>query len=276
MRKPLKSYAGKRIGLYVLLLLGVLLLMWSLRTCSVQHTSHGNVDRKAGGDTLDVAIEYSPLSVYTYDDTLGGFNYDLMNIVAREGGFSVKYHPVVSLEKSISGLDEELYDILIADLPMTLDFQDRFAYSEPVYLDKQVLVQRKDSLGNVEIVSQLDLARKEVWVVANSPVVSRLKNLSAEIGDTIYVKQDSHYGAEQLFIMTAVGDIPRAVVNEKVARAIAGDYPRVDISTAISFTQFQSWLMRNDNPALTDSINATLRRIKSTPYYNTLRQKYLN
>lgn len=130
-------------------------------------------------------------------------------------------------------------------------------------------------MGRVEIVSQLDLARQEVWVVANSPVVSRLKNLSAEIGDTIYVKQDNHYGAEQLLIMTAVGDIPRAVVNEKSARAIADDYPDVDISTAISFTQFQSWIMRKDNVELADSINAVLKRIKQTDYYKALESKYL-
>lgn len=275
MKTPLKGFTGKRISLYVALLLGVMVLMLSLRTCSVPRSVAYSGDRKSGGDTIDVAIEYSPMSVYTYGDTLGGFNFDLMNHVAAQAGYAVKYHPVVSLEKSVAGLEDGMYDILIADVPMTLDFQDRFVYSDPVYLDKQVLVQRKDSLGRVEIVSQLDLAQREVWVVANSPVVSRLKNLSAEIGDTIYVKQDNHYGAEQLLIMTAVGDIPRAVVNEKSARAIADDYPDVDISTAISFTQFQSWIMRKDNVELADSINAVLKRIKQTGFYKALESKYL-
>ncbi len=55
--------------------------------------------------------------------------------------------------------------------------------------------------------------------------------------------------------MTAKGEVARAVVNESLARKMKEKYPELDISVAVSFTQFQSWLLRSDHEALRDSLN---------------------
>ena len=137
-----------------------------------------------------------------------------------------------------------------------------------------MLVQKKDSLGNTEVSSQLDLAGREVWVTSGSPSAMRLRNLSAEIGDTILVKEDPDYGSEQLVMMVAVGDIPLAVVNEKTALRLAGEYPGIDVSTAISFTQFQTWALRKKEMELTDSVNSMIKRYKQTDGYKDLLRRY--
>ena len=102
----------------------------------------------------------------------------------------------------------------------------------------------------------------------------RLRNLSAEIGDTILVKEDPDYGSEQLVMMVAVGDIPLAVVNEKTALRLAGEYPGIDVSTAISFTQFQTWALRKKEMELTDSVNSMIKRYKQTDGYKDLLRRY--
>ena len=55
--------------------------------------------------------------------------------------------------------------------------------------------------------------------------------------------------------MVAHGDIDYAVCDESIARAAADSIPQIDINTAISFTQFYSWAVRKQSPALLDSLN---------------------
>ncbi len=259
--------------LYATLLIAVVALMIMLKTCSHSPVSI-NTPKHSGGDTIDVAIEYSPGSMYMYDDTLGGFNLDALKAISKAENVVFKYHPVVSLTDLLSGLDDGFYDIVAADIPMTLDIEDKFVFTDPVRLDKQVLVQMRDSAGEVPVRSQLDLANCEVWVPAGSTVVGRLRNLSSEIGDTIMVHEDSEYGPEQLFILAAHGDIPLAVVSSKIAEDMASSYPEADISTDISFTQFHSWILKKDAVALMDSINGMISRFRASEAYRSLSKRY--
>ncbi|MBD5284791.1 MAG: transporter substrate-binding domain-containing protein [Bacteroides sp.] len=255
--------------------LGVALtLMYTLGNCA--RGSSAAADGNSGGDTIDVAIEYSPLSFYQYDDTLGGYNYDLLRLLARDHNLVFNYHPVTAVSKPLEKLENGDYDLLVADIPATTELKEQYTLLEPVLLDKQVLVQRKDPKGNVKIKSQLDLAGDTLWIVAGSSIEKRINNLAKEIGSDINIKHEDEYGAEQLFIMTALGEINNAVVNERVARELIDKYPNVDISTDISFTQFQSWLTSKANPALADSINKWLVDLKKTDEYQMLVEKYLS
>lgn len=253
-------------------LMVALTLMYTLGNCG--RSSGGTETIRSGGDTIDVAIEYSPLSFYQYDDTLGGYNYDLLRLLARDHGLKLKFHPVTAVSKPLEKLENGTYDLLVADLPTTIELKEKYTLLEPVLLDRQVLVQRKDSAGNVRVHSQLDLADDTLWVIAGSSIATRINNLAKEIGSDIHVKTDKDYGAEQLFIMTSLGEIDNAVVSERVARELAKEYPNVDISTNISFTQFQSWITDKNNTALSDSINKWLVDLKKTDDFQLLTQKY--
>lgn len=272
MKKLSANYM--RPVLYVAALIVVLLAMASLRRCDANQRAVGV--RMSGGDTLDVAIEYSPLSFYTYSDTLGGFNYDLLNAIASRHGVALRFHPVVSLSQSLDNLARGNYDLLVADIPMTASYRQKLNFLEPVMLDRQVLVQRRDSLtGGFPVKKQIDLAGDTVWTIAGSSVEARIANLAQEIGDTIHVIADSVYGAEQLFILTALGQIKQTVINERVARQMLPDYPDVDASVSISFTQFQSWIAGSRRPWVADSLNVWIKEIKTDSVYTELNNRYL-
>lgn len=271
--KKLQSH-NRRIYLYILLLTVVVALMYMLKTCSSANP-HNPTIHPSAGDSIDVAIEYSPLSLYYYNDTLGGFSYDMIRLISLKHNRPIKFHPIVSLSNAINNLNNGIFDLLIAQLPITSNYNEQYLYTEPVYLDRQVLVQKKDSItGKARIKSQIDLAGETVWVVANSPLINRISNLSTEIGDTIYINEDSLYSSEQLIIMTATGDISQAVVNERIAKAMLHDYPMIDISTNISFTQFQSWLVNKNDSLLCDSLNSWIKEFKDSPDYQKLQSKY--
>lgn len=275
MLKQISKIKKWQLVLYATLLVLVLGLMLSLKNCGKKPevvTANNRVEQASGGDTIDVAIEYSPLSYYTYGDTTGGFYYELINLMSQTGGFKVKYHPIVSLNTALEGLDKGVYDLLAAQFPVTRENKENYLFSEALYLDKQVLVQR--NTGDIAIKSQLDLAGDTVTIVKGSPMRERIMSLSREIGDTIYVVSDPDYGPEQLFMMVAGGDIKYAVINETIARRMAASHPNVDISQAISFSQFQSLIMNKENAELKQQIDEIIKRVKKLPQYNELIKKY--
>ena len=269
MKKRQTAGRGQMV-LYLALLAVVIACMVALSMCDKPVVDPDA--RPSGGDTLDIAIEYSPVTYYTYDDTLGGYNYDLLRMIADNVGCPMKFHPVVTLQKALSGLDDGRYDVLVAQFPMTAGDTSRFAFTEPIYIDQQVLVQRR---GSQAIHSQLDLAGDTVWVVKGSPMVGRIASLSREIGDTIYVHVDELYGPEQLMMMVSAGEIRYAVVNRSIARAMATRLPNLDRSVAISLSQFQSWMVAKNRQGLCDSLNRWHDQIKlDTAAYLDLQRRY--
>lgn len=242
----------------------------TVKSCSTPMIHHGYEYVRGRGDTINVAIDYSPMSLYRYGDSLAGFNYEMMKEMAAMYGDNVKFYPIASVNEALDELTDGKYDVVISDLPVTEPRRASFRFTEPVYLDKQVLISLDTTVR-----SRLDLAGKEVWALEGSPAAERLANLAREIGDTIIVRHDSIRSAEQLFMLTAMGQVPRAVINEAKATHLAKDYPEVDISTPVSFTQFQSWVVDKDNPALADTLDAQIRRFKKTPEYKALVERYL-
>lgn len=222
-----------------------------------------------------VAVEYSPLSCYTYNDTLGGYGYDLLRMIARHAGVDFKFQPMVTLSSSLDKLKSGEYKMVCAEFPVTKENKEEYLFSDPVYIDRQVLVQRKLGEGDsLAVNSSLDLAQDTVWVIAGSSIHTRLLNLSHEIGDTIYVNKEPEYGPEQLFMRVATGEIKYAVMNEHVAKKMSESYPDVDVSTSIGFSQFQSWIFAKNDSVFCDSINVWLKAVKETPEYRTLYNRY--
>lgn len=255
---PLQPIKG-RLPLYMLLLIIAAGTMVMLKNCS--HKARSESDIKSGGDTIDIAIEISPISLSTCADTLGGFYYDLIRHIASSEGLLVKFVPFSQIDDALYRLGQGKYDIVIADLPVTTSMKEKFLFTDPIALDREVLVQLKDSVnGEIKATTQHDLRGDTVWIPAGSPFRDRLINLSHEIGDTIYILEDPDYASEQLVMLVALGDIPRAVVNERIAKPMTKQYPRLDLSVDISFTQFQSWAINKNRPDLRDSLNIWLKR----------------
>ncbi len=268
-RKEKPAKRGQMI-LYIVLLAVVVGFMVALSMCDKPVDQAGT--QHSGGDTLDIAIEYSPVTYYTYDDTLGGYNYDLLRMISHNTGRPMKFHPIVTLEKALTGLEEGRYDVVVAQYPMTAGDTARYAFTQPIYIDQQVLVQRRVSKA---IHSQLDLAGDTVWVVKGSPMNQRIASLSREIGDTIYVHVDELYGPEQLMMMVSAGEIRYAVVNRSIARAMASKLPNLDGSVAISLSQFQSWIVSKHRQGLCDTLNLWHNQVKrDTTAYLGLQRRY--
>ena len=245
------------ISLYMLLLAAAIGIMIMLKECSAK-TLSPREDKTAAGDTLNVAIEISPIGVTMTGDTLSGTYYNLVRKICAENKRPVVFHPFTRLETALEGLDNGRYQLVVSDIPATAEMKERYLFIKPVGIDRQVLVQRRDSNGNIEIKDQFGLANQHVTVPVGSPFISRLQNLSREIGDTIYITEDREYSSEQLIILTALGEIPNAVVNAGVVAPYLKEYPQLDASIEISLNQFQGWALSRRDSTLRDTLDTWL------------------
>ncbi len=195
----------------------------------------------AASGILRAVTEYNSISFYADGDTVSGFHYELLHAFAHSKGLKPEITPEMSFSKRLEGVQKGTYDILANSTVVTTEYKDSLLFTRPIILNKQVLVQRKPEKENdsLYIHSQLELARKTLHLVKNSPAILRIHNLSNEIGDTIYIKE-------------------------------------VEIETAISFSQFYSWGVSKHSPILLDSLNSWLNDYVKTPAFKLLRKKYYN
>ena len=230
----------------------------------------------AAEGVIHAVTEYNYTSYYVDGDTMAGFHYELMQAFAQSHGLKSKISAEMAFDKQLEGLANGKYDLIAHGILATSELKDSLLLTIPIVLNRQVLVQRKDTTGNdsLFIKSQLGLAGKTVHVVKGSPSILRIHNLSNEIGDTIYINEIEKYGAEQLIAMVAHGDIDYAVCDESVASSLADSLPQVDISTAIGFTQFHAWAVSKQSPILLDSLNCWLEKYKQSREYKKLCRKY--
>ena len=261
------------VVLYLVLMVLVLAVMMFTRNIARRGTGTGTAPDIR--DSLDVAIQISPMGVSTNGDTLSGFYYDMIRRMADREKLALKIDGFTQVADALEGLSAGRYDIVIADIPITKDLKENYLFTEPIYTDRQVLVQLIDSVtGLPRIQSQSDLRGDTVHIAAGSPLLSRLANLSKELGDTIYVVEDKFYGPEQMMMLTAIGQMRNVVVNEAAAKSMAKDYPQLDMSVSLSFSQFQSWAVSPRRPQLLDSLNVWISRFKSTSEFSRLVDRY--
>lgn len=275
----MKTRPQLRLFRYLVPVIIVLAVLFSIRRCGKEEKPGGHPRDYAAiakEGILRVATEYNSISFYVDGDTVSGFHYELIEAFARDKGLEVRITPIMSFDERLKGLSEGRYDIIAFGILATSELKDSLLLTSPIVLSKQVLVQRKENGENdsLYIHSQLDLAQRTLHVVKGSPSILRIRNLGNEIGDTIYIKEIEKYGPEQLISLVAHGDIDYAVCDESIARAVADSLPQIDINTAISFTQFYSWAVSKQSPALLDSLDTWLDKFQKEEEYQKIYKKY--
>lgn len=264
--------------LYVFLLalvVGTMVVFWPGKARSKPFVARDFPEIKREG-VLRMVTEYNQSGYYIAGDTVEGFQYELGRAIAELSGLEVQTGLDMSLAESFRMLEAGETDVIARNIPVNSEIREAYLFTDPIVLNKQVLVQRRaDANGGREpIRNQLELAQKTVFVPKGSPAVLRLHNLEREIGDTIFVVEDELYSSEQLAIMVAKGDMDYAVCDQQIAAVAATQLPEIDVQTDISFTQLQAWAVRKGSPALRDSLNGWLARLRENGVYDRIYKRY--
>lgn len=268
----------KLIAIYSALLIVTLITMrqlWEARDEARSPIRRDYPEIKEEG-ILRIMTEYNQSGYFVAGDTIQGFQYELSQAIAQLSGLEVQTRLEMSLDRSFQELSEKRCDIIARNIPIISEIREDYLFTDPIVLNKQVLVQRtaEANKGKAPIRNQLDLAGKTLYIPEDSPALWRIRNLEHEIGDTIYIVEETLYSAEQLMILVAKGEIDYAVCDQQIARSTQKALPGIDIQTDISFTQLQSWAVRKDSPILLDSLNSWFRQIKENGIYDQIYKRY--
>lgn len=250
-----------QIAVYGLLLIIVIIAMFGLRHMSKGHAA---IDNSVKVDTIHAAVVYGPNSyrVLTSDDgndSIIGINYHLLKGLEKELGVKVILHPVIDRDEAMRKVKEGAYDIL-ASLPADLYLKDNYLTTGDIYLDRMVLVQKRKLNGTLSVRSSLDLDGDTIHVEKGSAAKRRLENLQKEIGGKITIVEEPELSEEYLAMKVANGVWKYTVINEKTAEQMKEQYPDLDYSTPVSFTQFQLWIMPQGRDSLLNLVNAYLEK----------------
>ncbi len=226
--------------------------------------------------TLRVVTEYSSIGYFVEDNEIKGFQYELITRFADSLGLKVEFTLEPDLQKSIDGVNDGSYDLIMRAIPVTLELKKKLIFSEPLIKSKLVLVRRSDAKdkNKLTIRGSSDLDGITIYVTPNSPHLMRLKHIEEELGIVIYTESLPDVDNELLMAMVARGEIDYTIADEFTARFVQTFYPELDISTQIGFKQFQAWGFSKQSIKLQQAVNGWLKEFTQTKEYRDLYRTY--
>lgn len=235
---------------------------------------------------LIAITSYSPVSYFIYHGEPMGYEFELLQMLGEHLDLDVDIMIARDLEEMENMLARGEGDLIAYGLTITTERRERLAFTEPMNVTRQVLVQRKPDnwrqmkLHEIEammIRNPFDLAGDTVHVRKGSAYISRLNNLSLEIGEPIHVIEASgEFTTEDLIHRVANDSIRLTVADENIAQIQSAYYLNLDVETPLSLPQQTAWAVRPNSPLLLDTINAWLRKVQNQPDYYVIYNKYYN
>lgn len=243
----------------LLLALGLMLYLRSLRSATdwVGETPLAERDypeiREEG--VLRLLTAYGEGGVVK-EGQLTGAVYELAQRLHRRTGLQVEVVLEDSWDKALELLRTGRVDVLTRPMAHTVAIDTALfrtfgeATTGPIFLVQR----RNDSITRVA--RQLDLAGRTITLPASSPLTLFLDHLGEEVGDSIRLSVDPHYGTEGLAVLVASGKIAYTACTEDEAKRLATQLPELDCSLPLSYSLRTAWLLRRTSPQLADSLRA--------------------
>lgn len=233
---------------------------------------------------LTAVIDNSSTGLFLYKGEPMGYEFDLLTLFCQEIGVELRLEVTPSLSEGFMKLNQGKGDILAYNLTVTKERKKRIAFSHYHNLVRQVLIQRKPDnwrdmkLHEIEkmlIRNPVDLIGKEVWVRNSSSYLTRMRNLSDEIGGDIIIVEDyPDVETEALIRKVAEGEVDYSVADEDVALVNAAYYPNLDVKTPVSLPQQIAWGVRKNAPNLLNKLNDWIDHMRKTNEYYVIYDKY--
>jgi membrane-bound lytic murein transglycosylase F len=240
--------------------------------------------RKRGN--LVALLDNNSISYFIYKGRPMGFEYELLQRLAKNLKVDLKIKLVSGIEQAIDMLNKGEGDILAFPLTITQERTQYLNFTDTHFNTHQVLVQKKPANWRMQppqlvekklIRNPVKLIGKEVHVMKGSAFKERMVNLSSEIGGSIIIIEDSASAeTESLIRNVATGEIKYTVTDQTIAMVNSLYYPNLDITTVLSLPQQIAWGVRKNSPDLLAEINGWLKDTKRSGVFNVIFNKYLD
>lgn len=225
---------------------------------------------------LTVVTDSSSMGFAVEKDSVYGFQYEIIKAFADSLGVELEISEQNDVKKAIEGLKEGEYDIVANLVPMTTELKDGVIFSKTIMSSRQVLVQRipADSLQRMPVKKQYELANDTIYVPYNSVYKMRIKNLADEIADSIHILEIKNVSTETMVRMVSQGKIKNTICSAQLAEKLKRQYPNIDISLPLGFTQEHGWVLNSKSALLAEKLNEFLSDFVGSSAYWELYRKY--
>ncbi len=232
---------------------------------------------------LIAVTQYNSTDYFIYRGNPMGFQKELLQNLSNYLDIPLEIKVDNDLSSCFSGLNRGKYDIVAVGLTVTKTRKDSMLFTEPIAKTYQVLVQKlpdnwrrmsKKEVNKYLIKSPTDLAGKTIYVEKGSSFISRLKNLSEEIGAKINIVETEDETVEELIKKVSLGEIEYTVSDKHIAQVSKTYYNNINIDLKISLEQNLAWALRKDDDTLLTKINTWLHKFKKSRKYALLINKY--
>ena len=262
------------------------ILLLTLTACKFAGNNNDSATENEPTDVYDLAeikehgelralVDYSTTSYFLYRGRPMGFEYELLSKFCEDQDLELKIIPITDLSSVMDSLNNYTGDLISANLTKTKRRLEHAAFTDPLILTKQVLVQRNDKNEESFITRLSELEGKEVFVPKGSSFYERLVSLSDEIGGDIYAKETAqNITVEELIAKVANAEIDYTIADEHVAKINKAYFRNIHIKNAVSLEQQLGWAVRKSSPELLSAINLWLKKFKKTTTYRVIYLKY--
>jgi len=233
---------------------------------------------------LVATTDYNSTNYFIYRGEPIGYQYELLKTFADYLGVKLEIRIINDLKESFDCIEKGGCEIIALGLTVTKERNKVVDFSNPLSQTRQMLIQRKpanwrkmrtmDEIDSYLIRNPLELAGKTIHIQKNTIFISRLNNLSDEIGADINIVEHPDATVEELIDMVAKGEIEYTISDEHISLVNRKYYPDIDVKTAISFPQNIAWAVKKGSTGLLDTINSWLNNFNKTRTYAYIYNKY--
>ena len=222
----------------------------------------------AQGDPLRVGMsgQYFPFT-FVEQDTLKGFEVDVMNAIGKEMGREIQYQ-TANFSGLFGMLESGRIDTVANQITITEERQKAYIFSEPYVYDGAQVVTKK---GNTEVEGVEDLKGKTVAVNLGSNFEALLRELpyADEINIKTYesnLERDTALGRVDAFVMDRVS--ASQIIKEKpLPLELAGP-------TFSQITNAYPFRATDAGRALRDEVNAALATLRDNGTLASISEKW--
>ena len=233
---------------------------------------------------LRVITSYSPTGYFLYKGETMGFEYEIFKRLADHLNISLEIVLAKNVDSVIPMLNRGDGDIIALGYTITSDRKEDVSFTDPYMITHQSLIQKKpdnwrkmtrDNIKDALATDIIELINDTVSVRQNSSYYLRLKEMSNELGDSIYIDiLEGETSDEQIIKMVSEGIIKYSIIDNHKAAIHKSYFPNIDVDTPVSLSQRIAWAVRKTSPNLLAVINEGLKVIKRKPDYNMIYERY--
>lgn len=212
-------------------------------------------------------------SYFIYRGVEMGCEYELIKQFAENHNLSLEIVIANSYENIIELLQQNKGDIVVYDMPKSLNNKELYINCGPQMITHQVLVQRNDTSLIKDV---KDIVGKTIFVEKGTHYELRAKNMNKELGGGIELLYTTGDTATTDGFIDAVskGKINYTITDNVNAALNKTYYQNLNIGLEVGFSQKSAWLVNKDSKVLADSINSWVKQNNKTQKYLSTIQKY--